>query len=444
LTALVAGSTLARAMADPRPNEPAARRIGLASATFLVVASMIGAGVFTSSGFALADLGTPERVLVAWALGGIVALCGALSYGALARALPESGGEYTFLARTLHPRAGFLAGWISLWAGFTAPIAVAALALQAYLGQSVAISADPRWMGSGAIALAACLHGVRLSPGLVAQNAVVVLKLALIGVFLVLGATALPERPPATAAAPFEVGPFAVSLVWISLSYSGWNAAVYVGGEVRDPERNLPRALLLGTLLVTVLYLALNAVFLYSTAPAELADQEAVGAIAAEALGGPGLRRVLTATVALALYTSVSSMVMAGPRVYARMAADGVFPRFFAAEGEVPRRSILLQAGLAMAAVWIAPLKDLMSYAGFTLGLCACAAVVGLFALRRRAGAARVPIPGFPLVPALYLGATLYASWYFAARVPRHALLGAATVGLGALVAVFVRLREKA
>lgn len=444
MTGQVAGSTLARAMADPSPSEPAPRRIGLLSATFLVVASMIGAGVFTSSGFALAALGSPERVLVAWALGGGVALCGALCYGALARALPESGGEYTFLARTLHPAAGFVAGWISLWAGFTSPIALAALGLQAYLGASLELGGDPRWIGSGAIALAAALHGIRLSPGVVAQNVVVGVKLLALVVFCGLGLAALPERASVAPAVPFAVGELAVSLVWISLAYSGWNAAVYLGGEVRDPVRNLPRALLLGTVLVTLFYLLLNAVFLYSTEPAALAGQEAIGVIAAEALGGPRLRSFLTVIVGLALFTSVSSMVMAGPRVYARMAADGVFPRFFAARGEVPRAAVFLQAGLAIAAVWIAPLQTHVSYAGFTLGLCASAAVVGLLVLRRRRGAARVPIPGFPLVPALYLGATLYASWFFARLRPAQAFAGIATVIVGVLVALVLQRRQKA
>ena len=431
-------------MADSSPGAPASRRLGLASAVFLVVASMVGAGVFTSSGFLLASLGTPGRVLLAWALGGVIATCGALSYGALARALPESGGEYTFLARTLHPAAGFVAGWISLWAGFTSPIALAALGLAAYLGAGRELGFDPRWIGSGAIALAAALHGFRLSPGVVAQNAVVVLKLVALAVFCGLGFAALPERVATPPLVPFRGGELASSLVWISLAYSGWNAAVYLGGEVRDPERNLPRALLLGTLLVTLLYLALNAVFLFSTDPTELADQEPVGAIAARALGGARLESFLTAIVALALWTSVSSMVMAGPRVYARMAADGVFPRFFAGRGEVPRASVLLQAVLAIAAVWIAPLQVHMSYAGFTLGLCASAAVIGLLVLRRREGAARVPIPGFPLVPVFYLGATLYASWFFASLRPDLALAGVATVLVGVLVALGLRRGQKA
>src|SRR5688572_1607499 len=218
------------------------RRLGFASASALVVASMIGAGVFTSSGYALADLGTPGRVLLAWLVGGVSAACGALCYGALARAIPESGGEYTYLARTLHPLAGFLAGWISLLAGFTGPIAAVALGLQVYLDSTFDLGGDPRWIATAAILVAGLLHGLRLRPGVMAQNAAVALKLGLIAVFVGLGATRLPDLPSAPApAGPFDPGAFAVSLVWISFAYSGWNAATYVAGEVRDPERTLDR-----------------------------------------------------------------------------------------------------------------------------------------------------------------------------------------------------------
>ncbi len=412
---------------------PERRRLGLTSATALVVASMIGAGVFTSSGFALEALGSPARVLAAWGLGGLTAACGALCYGALGRAIPESGGEYTYLARTLHPLAGFLAGWVSLLAGFTAPIAAAALGLQVYLDSTFELGGDPRWIGTAAIALAGALHGLRLAPGIVAQNAAVALKLALILVFVLLGAWRLEPAvaAPAASMAEFDPGAFAIALVWISFAYSGWNAAGYVAGEVRAPERNLPRALLFGTGLVTLAYLALNAVFVYAAPLAELAGKPEIGALAAEALGGRGLRRFLTLIVALALFTSVSSMVMSGPRVYARMAAEGVFPRFFAAAGEVPARAVALQVALSIALVWFADLRELIGYVGFTLGLCAAAAVIGLLRLRARAGPERVPIPGYPLVPALYLAMTLFASGYMAVREPRNAALGAATVAVG-------------
>lgn len=443
-------STLARPMSEPRPSEPAARRIGLASATFLVVASMIGAGVFTSSGFALADLGSSTRVLLAWVLGGITAACGALCYGALARAIPESGGEYTYLARTLHPFAGFLAGWVSLLAGFTGPIAVAALGLQVYLDSTFELGGDPRWIGTAAILSAGLLHGLRLSPGVVAQNAVVALKLVLIAVFVAVGAWKLRTQGvwSATPTRPFDLGALAVSLVWISFAYSGWNAAAYVAGEVRDPERNLPRALLLGTGVVTLAYLALNAVFVLAAPLAELAGKAEVGAIAAEALGGQGLRRFLTLIVALALYTSVSSMVMSGPRVYARMAKDGVFPRFFefqggASQADVPRRAVALQVAAAVAVVWVAELRTLIGTIGFTLGLCAAATVVGLARLRLREGAERVPVPGWPLVPAVYLAMTLFASVYLALREPKAAADGLELVALGGVLYLVAQVRAR-
>jgi amino acid transporter len=422
-------------------STPARRTLGLASATALVVASMIGTGVFTSSGFALADLGSPGRVLLAWIVGGLTAACGALCYGALARAIPESGGEYTYLARLVHPLAGFLAGWVSLLAGFTGPLAAAALGLQLYLDSTFRIGGDPRWIGTGAILVAGALHGLRLSPGVAAQNAVVGLKLVLIAAFVALGAWKLePAGLPALDPAPFELGAFAVSLVWISFAYSGWNAATYVAGEVRDPERNLPRALLLGTGIVTAAYLALNAVFVWSAPLPELAGKAEVGAIAAEALGGPGLRRFLTLIVSLALFTSVSSLVMSGPRVYARMAEDGLFPRVFAFRGEVPRRAVALQVAAAIAVVWVSELESLIGTIGFTLGLCAAGTVGGLVRLRLREGPARVPIPGWPVVPALYLALTLFASVYLALRKPGSAATGVELLAVG-LVLYLVRRR---
>jgi len=417
------------------------RRLGFVSASALVVASMIGAGVFTTSGFALADLGTPGRVLLAWVLGGVSAACGALCYGALARAIPESGGEYTYLARTLHPLAGFLAGWVSMLAGFTGPIAAAALGLQVYLDSTFELGGDPRWIASAAILAAGALHGLRLSPGVVTQNAVVGLKLLLIAAFVGIGAWKLRAGPALAAthagpveAVPFDPGALAVSLVWISFAYSGWNAATYVAGEVRDAERTLPRALLSGTALVTVAYLALNAVFVHAAPLAALAGKAEIGAIAAEALGGPGLRRFLTLIVALALFTSVSALVMSGPRVYARMAQDGFLPRFFAFEGEVPGRAILLQVAAAIAVVWLAELRELIGAIGFTLGLCAAAAVVGLVRLRLRDGAERVPIPAWPLAPLLFLAMTLFASVYLVLREPVAAGQGLGLVALGAVL----------
>ena len=417
------------------------RRLGVASAAALVVANMIGAGAFTTSGFALADLGAPAPVLLAWVVGGAVAMCGALSYGALARIVPESGGEYTFLSRTVHPLAGFLAGWVSLLVGFTAPIAAAALALQAYLGEAFDTHLRPEWIGTAAILVAGAMHGLRLRAGVAVQNAAVALNLLLLAGFIALGAPRLAAGGAALTRGAVAVDPaaFARTLVWVSFAYSGWNAAVYIAGELRDPERDLRRALCGATALVTVLYVALNAVFLSAAPLAALAGRADIGAVAAEALGGVALRRAVAALVALALLTSISSMVMAGPRVYARMAADGVLPAVFARGDEVPRAAVALQLGLAILAVWVSSLVALLGYIGFTLGLCAAASVAALLARRRRDGAARVPIPGYPWVPLLFIAVTVGASALMVVRAPGEAALGVLTVAAGVPVYVVTR-----
>ncbi|MGH7947945.1 MAG: APC family permease [Candidatus Binataceae bacterium] len=408
-------------------------RLGLTSAVFLVIANTVGVGVFTTSGFALADLHSPALVLLAWLVGGIVALCGALSYGALARQIPESGGEYIFLARTVHPLAGFVAGWISLLAGFTAPIAVAALTLQAYLGDAIGEKFDPRWLGTGAIVLAAVLHGIRLRAAVAVQNLAVALKLAAIAGLVAVGCYALDWRGPGAAAAVESIDPgaFAVTLVWISFSYSGWNAAVYVASEVRKPSRNVNRAMLLGTIVVIGIYVALNAVFVYAAPADVLAGRPDIGAVAAEALGGPWLRRAVTAIIALALMTSISAMVMAGSRVYARMADDGFMPRALAPAGALPSATVALQAALAISVVWVSGLAQVLGYVGFTLGLCAAGTVAGLLARRGSKGPSAVPIPGYPLVPWAFIVMTVGAAAFMVFRAPYEAFLGFLTASLG-------------
>lgn len=424
------------------------RRLGPASAVALVVASMIGSGIFTTSGLLLEQLGTPLRVLAVWLAGGVVALCGALCYGALGRRFPESGGEYHLLRETVHPLAGFLAGWVSLLAGFTGPAAAAAIGLGLYLAPWFG-GADWRLVASAAILLVVLLHAFRTGAGAVAQNLVVAVKVLLLAAFAAYGAVRIlgggAAAAPAAAAAPppeLDWGAVAVALVWVSFGYSGWNAAVYLAGELREPDRYLRRSLLLGAGLVTALYLALNAVFLAAAPAAELAGTYEVGAVAAEALGGPALAQAVRGLVALALFTSLSSLVMLGPRVYARMAEDGLFPRLFRYRGRAPAAAVALQGGLALGAVWFSELGTLLGYLGFTLGLSAAATVLGLVRRRRREGATALPVPGWPLVPALYLVVTLGASAYMAWREPLPSLLGLGTIALG--LPLWWRLRRHA
>lgn len=369
----------------------------------LVVANMIGTGVFTTSGFALADLGSPGRVMLAWLVGGLIALLGAVSYGALAARLVESGGEYLFLSRSLHPLAGFLAGWVSLWAGFTCAIALAAEGLQAYVAPWLPGALPKEAVGAGAIVAAGLVHSLRVERGVGLQGALVAVKVVALAVFVGVGVAALPAPTPTPGPGPLQPGTFAVTLMWVSLSYSGWNAAVYVSGEARDPGRTVPRAMVLGALVTTALYLGLNWVFVHAAPVHELAGKVDVGAVAARALGGAPLEAAARGLVVLALLTSISSLVMIGPRVYAQMADDGLFPRCFAFRGAVPRQAIWLQVALAVAALWGTGLRTKLTNLGWILSLFTALAVCGLLRLRAVEGAQRVPIPGSPLVPVAFL-----------------------------------------
>ena len=413
------------------------RGIGLRSASALVAANMIGAGVFTTSGYALADLGHPIPVLIAWMVGGVLALCGALSYAGLAKQIPGNGGEYLFLSRTIHPFVGFLAGWVSLLAGFTAPIAVAAHGLEAYAIDSFSLGLPPGVLGAGAILLAGLTHGIARAPGLRIQDSAVGLKLLAIVVFILGGAFVLFQAEPnvGVVAPPSDVSlpAFAVTLVWISFAYSGWNAAVYIGGELDQPEKTLPRALLAGTLGVTLIYVALNAVFLFSAPYEELAGKAEIGAIAAEALGGPVARTALSAVVGLGLLTSISAMVMIGPRVYAQMAEDGVLPRSLAMNSDSPHRAIILQVGLALVAFFMSELRELLLYVGFLLGLSAAATVSCLFFPSMRNSDGRSPVAGFPWIPGIFVVTTLFSASFLVLRQPVQAAAGLGTLAIGAI-----------
>lgn len=425
--------------------------LGLWTLVALVVGNMIGAGVFTTSGFALADLGSPLRVLAAWLVGGLVAICGALGYGALARLVPGSAGEYLYLSRIVHPGVGFVAGWVSLLAGFTAAIAYAALTFAAYVLPSAGSPLASKLVATFVIATAVLLHALRVRQGARAQNAAVALKLLLIAgfcLFAVFGAgvsswRGLAEiRGGAYEVPPFAIAPFALSVMWISFSYSGFNAAVYLAGEVPCARERVPRALLIGTILTALVYLGLNAVFVLAPAFEAAAGEEDIAAVTAQALGGEAMASAVRFLIALALFTSVSAMVMAGPRVYAKMADDGLFPRTLRFRAEAPTASVLMQGALAIFVVWIAGLRELLSYLGFTLALSAAATVSALFVAVRRDPGRALELPGYPWAPAVFVVFTLSFAALAASVNPWEMAAALATIGSGALLYLLVQKRR--
>lgn len=422
----------------------ARKTMGQTSLICLVIANMIGAGVFTTSGFALGDLGTPARVLAAWLVGGGLAICGALSYGMLIRQLPESGGEYLFLSRNIHPMAGFVAGWISLLAGFTGAIAFAAITFEIYvLPESSGNGPLHNVLASAVIIIAALFHSFHVRYGTILQNIAVALKLLLIIGFIVFAMSSLVQQPwhgitslldNNTEVIPFSLSAFAVTLMWVSFSYSGFNAAIYVASEAGNAREMVPRAMLYATLIVMIIYLLLNTIFVYAPSFEDVAFKQDVAAIAAQAIGGDVLTNAVRAIIAIALFTSVSAMLMAGPRVYARMAEDGLMPQALCFTKAAPGTAIAVQSILAITVVWVAGLRELLSYLGITLALSSAVTVATLFIVVRKNTAGRYPFNAYPWAPLIYVSLTLLFICIAAIKNPWEALAAILTIVSGMFI----------
>lgn len=415
----------------------------------LVVGNAVGAGIYVTSGYALADLGSREWVMLAWLVGGLIALCGALSYGMLVQGLTDSGGEYLYLSRSIHPMAGFIAGWISLLAGFPGAIAFSATAFETY-----SISAIPSLsnlpgdlIACAVVLLAGVIHIVRVKAGARTHEVIVgimLLVLVLIIVWALIQFNQNDELPIKVkdALVPFNILAFANSLVWISLSYSGFNAAAYVAGEVQDAKRVVPKGMLIGTGLTMLLCLAVNGIMIYG-APLELISAKPDVAVhAAQSMAGNLGKRMVEIVIAISLLTSITAMVLAGPRVYSKMAEDGALPKLFAARsGEPPRMSIVLQVLTALGLILIADLRDLLSYLGFTLSLCLALAVSSLFVRHLRLGE-KPSSMWYPYAPLAFVLCTTVFAVLSAINEPNKLMAAVPTILIGAF-AYFMSSRDK-
>lgn len=432
------------------------REVGLFSATILVIANMVGTGIFTTSGFILAEVGSARALMLCWLFGGLFALCGALSYGELGARFPRAGGEYIFLKESFGIGVGFLSGWISLIVGFSAPIAAAAIAFAAYAFQAFSIPAgEPLILEVGGVRLAAIslqtaaaigvvvlfslIHCRSLKIGKNVQNGLTLFKIVLIAAFILGGllcGTGSVAHYGADAGETLSAGGFAVALIFVSFAYSGWNAAAYIGAEIVDPRRNIPIALILGTCVVIGLYLMLNAVYLYALPPAQMRGVLEVGAHSAVALFGSGISRVFSGAVALGILSVLSAMILTGPRIYYAMARDGVFFGLFGRLNparRTPTASIFLQAFLAVAMLLSASFESLLIYIGFTLSLCAMLTVIGLMRIRRRADAAEglYRTFGYPVTPLLFILGNAWIIFFSLKSRPLAALFGLGTIAVG-------------
>lgn len=395
------------------------RDLGVWGAAAFVITNMVGTGIFTVPAFVRSATGSGLAALGVWLAGAALALSGALCYAELATRMPEAGGEYHYLGRLYGRVWGFLSGWISFFVGFSAAMAAAALGASAYLA-----AAAPAWdstapLGFGIsqgsalaallVAALALFHATGVRPSGRLQTGIALSVIAAIIAFVVAGVGSGRGEWSNVQVASRPTGAWWVALIQVSFAYSGWNAAAYLAGEVTDPHRTLPRALIGGTLAVAVLYLTLNLLFFYAVPPSSWEPTIAVGKLAAERLFGPAGARVVSAIIAMAIIGSVSAMTAAGPRVYYAMARDGLAPAALGRLGEqgrAPAIAILVQAVVATTLALTGTFEALLTYVGSALLLFAGLAVAGVYLARRRtanSATGSFRVPGYPWTPALFL-----------------------------------------
>lgn len=444
-------------MVSPTQSKGLLRQIGLLSATALVFSNMIGTGIFTTTGFLAGDLGDPWLVIAIWGVGALIALAGALCYSELGVNFPSSGGEYVYLTEAYGPTWGFMDGWVSFFAGFSAAIALPALAFSEYLSYVLPVlkSTNTTPIGpfdigpaqltaSALIAIFTVINYFGIAFASSVQTVLSGLKLAVLAGFLILGFTVgngdwsnFSQHAVRTSSAPIWEQ-FAASLIFIYVAYSGWNAATYVAEELRQPEKTLPRALTLGTILVASLYILLNLLYIYATPLEQMKGVLRIGSQSSERLFGVDVASLFSVLMAAGLLATVNAMVTTGPRVYYAMAKNRAF---FPAAAQVhekwrtPVFSITIQ-GFCAILMCLTPFRDLMFYVGFLLNAFAALAVASLFVFRKRPGWRRLPTVSFawPLLPVFFL---LTGAWVAVAGVllrPAVSLTALATVALGAVV----------
>jgi len=422
-------------------RSPAGLVSGL-TATAIVIADMVGIGVFTSLGFQVASITSGFALIMLWIVGGATAICGALCYAELATMLPRSSGEYNFLRRIYHPAFGFVAGFLSATVGFAAPCALAAMAFGFYF-KAVMPGAPPLLLGLVATWIVALVHlgGVRF--GSAFHNAWTAFKLALIVAFIGLGfavgdSQPITFMPQAGDAAAIVSAPFAISLVFVMYSYSGWNAATYIVGEIREPARNLPRALVAGTAVVLVLYVLLNAVMLKTTPLSDLSGVIDVAMVSGRHIFGPVGARLVGGLISFGLVASISAMMWIGPRVAMIMGEDLHLLRLFArrSRGGVPAIAILFQLAVCDILLLTGSFEEVLDFVQFSLTFCSFFAVLGVIKMRITHPDLARPYRawGYPITPLAFLTLTAFMMYFLLVNRPLQSLGGLALMAAGLVI----------
>ena len=416
--------------------------IGFYTATALVIANMVGTGVFTSLGYQVFDTKTVFALLMLWIVGGIIAFCGAVSYSELGAAMPRSGGEYHYLSKIFHPAVGFLSGWISAIVGFGAPIAAAAMALGGYTHKVFPVLSEV-YVGAIVVVLITLIHSFDSHHGARFQRIFTGIKVLLIIIFIACGFfmgdhQSITILPVEGSWKEIFSGAFAVSLIYVSYAYSGWNASAYVAGEIDNPQRNLPRSILQGTFLVMILYVLLNFVFLYTTQIPEIIGQKEVGFFSANHIFGETGGNMMSLIISILLISTISSMVIAGPRVTQMIGEDLPAIKFLAITNKkkVPYIAIIIQSAIALFLIFTSKFENVVTYLGFTLSLFTTLTVIGLFVLRYTQPNLERPYRtwGYPITPVIFITLNIWVMYFLISKKPEISMYGFGTIFAGLIV----------
>lgn len=416
------------------------RVLTLIPAAGIVASNMIGTGIFTTTGLMIAMGASHGDILLAWAIGGIISLCGAFCYAEIGANFPNSGGEYRYLSTLLHPSLGFIAGCVSLTVGFAAPIAASSMAMHLYLG-TVIPNWPVRFMVVVTIIVISLLHAYDLRLGSRVQTFLIGIKLLLLFAFI--GATLFKSKlwmPHSDFNLKTSLGlspSFAIVLIFVSFAYSGWNAAVYIGAEIKNPVKNIPLALLIGTGSVMALYLLINLAFISALPLERLSGIEETAHIVGKHLWGNTGGQLVSIIIALTLILPISAMIMVGPRVISEMSRDGLLPTFLSKlnSRNVPAYAVLLQGVIASIFALTSSFGPLLIFIGFTLNIFTALTVMCLFRLRWKGEIRHHVCIGYPVTPLIYAGFALWVTVWSLRTQPKAALI--ASIALLAIYLIY-------
>ena len=429
-------------------NSP--NRYTLSVAIALVIANMIGTGVFTSLGYQVGPIPSGFAILVLWFIGGLIAMSGAFTYAEISTTLKKSGGEYYYLSKIFHPALGFVSGWMSAMVGFAGAISAVAIAIGEY--SQYVLGIPTKLVAVAAIIFVSTIHWFGVKTGGIAQTILTSIKLSLIAFFCLApffisgqqtsGISFLPK----TGDLGLILSPgFAVSLVFVVYAYTGWNAAAYIAGNMENPNRNLPLALIAGTGVVALVYLSLNGMFLYSATFDELNGQNDIGNVVAQKIFGPRAGLLFSGLFSFALLSTLSAMTIAGPRVTEAMGEDYPLLKKFSTRNrfDMPYVAILTQAGWSVFLVLVSSFKEIVQYISVSLSIFSMITVLGVFWLRGTHKQERsFSLPLYPIPPLVFAVCTSWMIWYMTKDDPRILLYSCLTMVPG-LALYFVASKNK-